>query len=150
MTLKTILAAGAAAVLITSLAACVSEKPPANLAGLKTAKASVIKWRKGSIGVLPSALANTVKTCWSRDALFEGFKAGDAAPLAGGSVAMRLDGPLAGEPPQRFLVVMTPMPDDKPGYVVDMEYPVGSNYEFVRARLARDIATLENGQRPCS
>ena len=150
VTFKTVVAAGIAVALIVPLAACVSEKAPANLAGLKTSKASVVKWKKGSIGVLPSALANTVKTCWNKDALFEGFKAGDAASMAGGGVAMRIDGPLVGEPPQRFLIVMTPMPDGRPGYVVEMEYPVGSNYEFVRARLARDIAALENGQRPCA
>ena len=127
-----------------------NEKPLASLEGIRSSKASVIKWRKGSIGVLPVAIANTVKTCWAeKDGLFEGYRASEPLPLANGAVAMRLEGPLKGDPPQLFVLTMSPFADGRPGYAVDMDYPVGSNYEFVRARLAKDIRMLEGGERPC-
>ena len=141
-------AAGIAAGLI-ALGACMSTVPTASLDGIKSSNARVILWKKGQVGVLPSALANTVKACWTGDPLLDGFKAGGAVPRGNGVIAMRLDGPLAGNPPQRFIVVMTPAEAGKPGYRVDMEYPVGSNYEFVRARLAKDVRTLEEGSKPC-
>lgn len=139
------------ATLIMPVAACVSVKPPVTLEGLKSARAPVITWKKGRIGVLPMALAKTVKTCWDgKDALFQGFKASESEAREGGIIALRLDGPLAGDPPQRFLVLMRPAPEGKPGYSVEIEYPLGSNYAFVRDRLARDIRTLEDGRVPCS
>ncbi len=150
MVLKTRLGLALSAGLIAPLGACVSEKPPASLEGLKTGRVLVIQWKKGQIGVLPSALVNTVKACWSiKDPLFEGFKAGEPVASEAGSIALQLDGPLKGDPPQRFLVIMNPAQEGKPGYRVDMEYPLGSNYEFVRARLARDIRLLEDGKKPC-
>ena len=149
LTIKSVRTAGIAAAAFLTLAACVSTAPTASLDGIKSASARVILWKKGQVGVLPSALANTVKACWTGDPLLDGFKAGGPVQRGNGVIAMRLDGPLAGDPPQRFIVVMTPAEASKPGYRVDMEYPVGSNYEFVRARLAKDVKTLEEGSKPC-
>ena len=136
--------------LALALGACVSQKPLASLEGLKSSRVNVIQWKKGSIGVLPGAIANTVKACWEKDPLFEGFTASQPVMGPNGTAVLSIEGPLKGDPPQRFLIVIVPAANGKPGYSVDMDYPIGSNYAFVRMRLAGDIKTLEGGQRPCS
>ena len=107
LTIKIVRTAGVAAGALLTLAACVSTAPTASLEGIKSGSARVILWKKGQVGVLPSALANTVKACWTGDPLLDGFKAGGPVQRGNGVIAMRLDGPLAGDPPQRFIVVMT-------------------------------------------
>lgn len=147
---RSIRSAGAALGLPLLLAACINSRPPtADLGPLKAAQAPVIVWRKGEIGVLPDAIIHTVRLCWAPAGPLEDFRIGEPVKRADGAVALQLDGPLKGDPPQRFVVVITPAPAGKPGYKVDLDYPVGANYEFVRRRLADDIRTLESGRRPC-
>jgi len=132
------------------LSACVNSRPPsADLGPLKAARATVIVWPKGEVGVLPQALVHTVRLCWAPAGPLVDFRVSEPVARGEGVVALQLDGPLKGDPPQRFVVVITPAPVGKSGYRVDLDYPVGANYEFVRRRLADDIRTLESGRRPC-
>ncbi len=131
------------------LAGCVNDNSPSNLDGFRLGRTTVVKTTKGELGDLPSALADTMRVCWSeKDELFEGFKVGAIRIVDKGSKQITLNGPLAGDPPQRFNILLTNN-DDKSGYRIEMEYPVGSNYAFVRSRLAKDVRTLQSGKQPC-
>ncbi len=137
--------AGALAICLFSVSACVSEQPVASLDGIKTGQVIIARRSKGELGSIPARLAETMRVCWAeRDPLFEGFK----VSASGDRIA--LNGPIVGNPPQRFLITLAAAGNGKSGYRIDMEYPVGSNYEFVRSRLARDLKKLENGASPCA
>ena len=87
-------------------------------------------------------LVEAMKTCWvERDELFEGFKINQQ----GNTIV--LNGPIIGNPPQRFLIVVSELAPS--GYTIDMEYPKGSNYQFIRSRLRKDLRKLEAGLKPC-
>jgi hypothetical protein len=134
-----------------ALAACVSDKVSAGMDGLNTSHVTIETRKRGDMQPVAAALIDTMKSCWvTQDALFEGFKVTELEDGPGGSKSVMLDGPISGSPPQRFLIVLTPNGNGRPGYDVGMDYPLGSNYAFVRTRLAHDLKVLETGRQPCA
>ncbi len=125
------------------ITACVQSPPTASFEGIKTSRLIIEKNSRSAIGTLPAQLADTMKLCWiGRDELFEGFKVGQQ----GNSIT--LNGPIIGDPPQRFLISFSeyiPL-----GYMIEMEYPKGSNYQFIRSRVIKDLRKLESGIKPCN
>lgn len=131
------------AILCLPAVACMQSIPTASFEGLKTSKLVIEKNSRGQVGTLPLQLAEAIKTCWvERDELFEGFKINQQ-----GNIIM-LNGPIIGNPPQRFLISFNE--NVISGYIIEMEYPKGSNYQFVRSRVVRDLRKLESGLKPCN
>jgi hypothetical protein len=131
-----------ASVCLAPLAACVQSAGSSNFEGIKTSRIIIKKNNRAEIGTLPSQLADTMRVCWNKpDELFEGFK------VSHNGNTITLNGPIIGNPPQRFLIAFSEIIST--GYAIEMEYPKGSNYQFVRSRLIKDLRKLENGVKPC-
>ncbi len=125
--------------LLPLLTACVSEKPLNSLEGLKTAQIIIA----AKTSVTPNQLAQTIRTCWlEKDELFEGFK------VAQQGNTIVLNGPIAGNPPQRFLIMFNVFKNEENAQIT-IDYPKGSNYQFVRSRLKSNLKKLETGKKPC-
>ncbi len=132
----------AASVCLTPLTACIQSAETSSFEGIKTSRILIKKNNKAEIGTLPNQLADTMRVCWNKpDELFEGFKVSHNANT------ITLNGPIIGNPPQRFLIIFSQM--DGVGHKIEMEYPKASNYQFVRSRLIKDLRKLENGVKPC-
>ncbi len=131
-----------AASLCLLMCACVQSSPQPSFENVKTSKTIIEKNNKGQIGMLPTQLTNAMKTCWiERNELFEGFKVNQQ----GNSIL--LNGPIIGDPPQRFLITFNERVPS--GYTIEMEHPQGSNHQFIRSRVTRDLRKLEAGTTPC-
>jgi hypothetical protein len=125
------------------VSACVQSSSNSSFEGIKTSRVIIEKNNKNQIGTLPAQLAETMRICWAeRDELFEGFKVSQS----GNNIT--LNGPILGNPPQRFLIVFSDL--SSAGYTIEMEYPNGSNYQFIRARVIKDLRKLEAGVKPCN
>ncbi len=95
------------------------------------------------MAMVSAQVSNTIQVCWiERDELFEGFKVYEQGNR------ITLSGPIIGNPPQLFLISFTELPAS--GYTIEMEYPNGSNHQFIRSRLVRDLRKLEAGIKPCT
>jgi hypothetical protein len=135
------------AICFLPVSACVQSSGDTIFEGIKTSRIIIEKNNKSQIGDLsvrnlPSQLADTMRVCWNKpDELFEGFKVNQN----GNSIT--LNGPIIGNPPQRFLIIFSA--SGSSGYIIEMEYPKGSNYQFVRSRLIKDLRKIENGVKPC-
>jgi hypothetical protein len=135
------------AICLLPVSACVQSSGGAIFEGIKTSRIIIEKNNKSHIGALPigdlpSQLADTMRVCWNKsDELFEGFK------VSQNGNSITLNGPIIGNPPQRFLIIFSA--SGSAGHIIEMEYPKGSNYQFVRSRLIKDLRKLKSGVKPC-
>jgi hypothetical protein len=130
------------AIYLLPVSACVQSSGGAIFEGIKTSRIIIEKNNKFYIGALPSQLADTMRICWNKpDELFEGFK------VSQNGNSITLNGPIIGNPPQRFLIIFSA--SGSAGHIIEMEYPKGSNYQFVRSRLIKDLRKLKSGVKPC-
>lgn len=130
------------ALCLLPVSACIQSSSNSSFEDVKTSRVTIEKNNKNQISTLPAQLAETMRVCWAeRDELFEGFK------VSQNGNSITLNGPIIGNPPQRFLIIISEIGSS--GYTIEMEYPKGSNYQFVRSRLIKDLRKLKNSVKPC-